>query len=185
MLNRLLRLPSMGTAANYLKMLRLFPAYHSGKSLKANLSGSGCLIMITRKYCMGRKPIRVGSVLTAASWMLALLCISCGPADYRRFLQESPKYYAKLASECDSLLARGPVTGSPATRLFAQQSDSLPPGIRDLKPTHIEIAESSVLLSVGSYFIIWHESDQNHGLWVMVAYQEGHSRQVYSRKKPL
>ncbi len=115
--------------------------------------------------------------------MLVLLSISCYPPDYYRFLRASPEYHTKLARECDSLLARGPVVGSPYTRIFAQNSISLTPNIREMKPTHIEITETSVVLSVGSYFIIWHQSDRDPDLWVMVAYQEGHSRQVYASKK--
>jgi len=117
-------------------------------------------------------------------WIVVAICVSCDFSDYSHFLHREKDYYVRLAEDCDTLLPRAPVTTSAETRRFAQETNTLPATIRELHPTHIQITGDAVLLTVGSYFIVWRQSDQDKQLWILVAYREGHRQEVYSHKKP-
>jgi hypothetical protein len=121
----------------------------------------------------------LGSILLC---VMGVLVTSCD--DFSRFEGRSAAYYAGLASECDSLLARGTVIGGPAERELAGQTNSLPPAIRQLGPHRIRIIEETVLLTVGSFFIIWRHSEDDEQLWVLAAYKEGHRKTLYTMSKP-
>ena|SRR6266404_625034 len=92
-------------------------------------------------------------------------------------------YYERIASECDILLARGPVMSSLEGRQLARQTNSLPPTIKELKPSHIQITTNAVELILNSYQIIWMQREEDHDLWTLVAYVEGHTKEVYSKRK--
>jgi hypothetical protein len=116
---------------------------------------------------------------------LAILCLMCTSCDdYSRFKHHNAEYYAGLAAECDSLLARGPAESIPEARVIARQTNSLPPTIRQLAPSHIQIWENGVQLLVGSYNVIWTRSKDDERLWKLIAYREGHSKTLYSLRKP-
>ncbi|MEY2430258.1 MAG: hypothetical protein QOJ40_3143 [Verrucomicrobiota bacterium] len=120
----------------------------------------------------------VGSMLC----MGALACISCD--DMSRFSRRDAAYYASLAAECDSLLARGPAASIPEARAVARQTNSLPPQLRQLGPSHVQITERSVQLFVGSYNIIWARNQDDEHLWRLSTYREGHGKILYSVRKP-
>jgi len=122
--------------------------------------------------------------IIATLWTVVMVCTSCSRSDYSRFLCHKQDYYARLAAECDSLLPRGPAATSAEARGFARETNSLPPTIKDLSPTQIRIKGDAVMLTVGSYFIVWRQSDQDKEVWILVADHEGHRREVYSRRKP-
>ena len=120
----------------------------------------------------------VGSLLCIG----ALACISCD--DMSRFNRQGAEYYASLATECDSLLARGPAASMPEARAVARQTNSLPPQVRQLGPSHVQITERSVQLFVGSYNITWARSQDDEHLWRLSTYREGHGKILYSVRKP-
>src|SRR5256885_16223559 len=105
----------------------------------------------------------IGGALCA----VALLCTACD--DFSRFKRGKPEYYARLSAECDSLLPRGPVRGMLEERIFAQETNSLPPMIRQLSPSYIQIVDNTVLLMVGSYTIIWRQGEDDDQLWKLFA----------------
>jgi hypothetical protein len=69
-------------------------------------------------------------------------------------------------------------------RMIARQTNSLPPTIRQLAPSHIQIWESSVQLLVRSYNVIWTRSKNDEQLWMLIADREGHSKTLYTLRKP-
>jgi hypothetical protein len=121
---------------------------------------------------------------TTLVWAIALgVLTSCNRSDFTSFVRRDASYHARLAAACDEILAKGPVTGAADSRAFAKDTNSLPQVVRELHPSHIEIRANSVLLSVGTYFVLWKPSDQDQRVWVLTAYRDGHERQVYKRNK--
>ena len=120
--------------------------------------------------------------------VIVVLCASCGPSPgYRAFVDNTPRFYAQLAVECDGLLPRGRVTEAAETHKLARDTNSLPPLIRALNPDSILIDTNLVLLRIGtgvfSFGIVWRQSDDDADLWVLSAYTEGSRREVYARKR--
>lgn len=115
-------------------------------------------------------------------WAVIVLFSSCGPAEYRHFLNAKPEYYEKIAGECDSLLAHPPIAGNAEARQFARQTNSLPPTIRGLKPSRIQINSNFVLITLDSHHIIWRQREDDPKGWTLTAYEEGHRKEVYTRK---
>jgi hypothetical protein len=111
-----------------------------------------------------------------------LVCTSCD--DFSRFNRRGAAYYAGLATECDSLLARGTTISISEERAVARQTNSLPPAIRQLGASHVQIKERSVQLIVGSYNIIWARSQEDEHLWILSAHRENLRKVLYSERKP-
>jgi hypothetical protein len=128
-------------------------------------------------------PAALKTILRRFLLVAILLCTSCDRSDYSRFVHATPEYYAKVAEECDGLLLLGPVTGNGDTRQFARQTNSLTQTIKDLRPERIQITKDSVVLVPDTYEIVWRESQNDQGLWILVATHEGHRKQVYSKRK--
>src|SRR5436305_13657526 len=89
---------------------------------------------------------------------LAIACASCDTSDFARFLKANQAYYADLANECDGLLDQGPIVGNTDAKQFARQTNSLPPRIRELRPSRIQITRDYVLVTLDTYLVVWTRS---------------------------
>ena len=120
--------------------------------------------------------------------VLTVLCASCNPSPgYREFVRHKQDFYIKLAAECDGLLPQAPVTGAAESRRLAQDTNSLPPLVKALNPDRVIVDTNVVHLRIGtgmiSYGIVWHSKDEDPSLWILSAYTEGSSQDVYSRRR--
>jgi hypothetical protein len=122
------------------------------------------------------------ALLSGMACISALLCTSCD--DMSRFNRRSTEYYANVATECDTLLARGLAESIPEARKVALETNSLPPLVRQLGPSHVLINERCVELLVGSYNITWARSQNDEHLWQLSTHREGHGKTLYSLRKP-
>ena len=131
------------------------------------------------------EPVRLWNLKALFSSTLCIACLACTSCDdMSRFARRSEAYYASVAAECDSLLVRGPATTAPEARMVARQTNSLPQQIRQLGPSHIKITDRLVQLDLGSFFLIWAQSQDDDHLWTLSTYSEGHGKTLYSLRKP-
>src|SRR2546426_5798374 len=90
-----------------------------------------------------------GKAMTqTACCALTLFLVSCGPSpSYRRFVNNTHEYYARIADGCDEIMARDPV-GTSHIRKIQPDDQSLPPVVRAVHPTYIVVGTNGVLIMV-------------------------------------